>query len=231
MTNTTSTVTTPTVTTPTVTPTETMTPTTPLIKARPLRSVARVVFPVDGDVDVLPLYVDQPQGSATTGEDGAVVSLPTRQHPDQVLSRRSYRLRPGQHATFATYFNAFPASYWRRWTNAETVSLRIRTSGRGSLVVHRSNARGTAARVTARPLRDVAEHTIELPLAAFGDGGWYWFDLIAGEGELTLDEAEWLAPAQERDLRHRHDRHHHLQPARVVHRAAEPAGGRDAGPR
>ena len=161
-----------------------------------LRCVARVVFPTDGDVDVLPLYVDQAL-VPELGDDDEV--MPTRQvtteRPDQVLGRRSYLVRAGHHSSFATYFNAFPAAYWRRWTGVEQVTLRVRTSGPGSLLINRSNARGTAARVTARPLEGSEDHVVELPLAGFGDGGWYWFDLVAGAQELVLESADWLVRA------------------------------------
>src|SRR5262245_1206573 len=30
-------------------------------------------------------------------------------------------VKPERRMTFGTYFNAFPASYWRRWTDVESV--------------------------------------------------------------------------------------------------------------
>ncbi len=36
-------------------------------------------------------------------------------------------VRPGRRISFATYFNAFPASYWRRWTVVESVRLTVAT--------------------------------------------------------------------------------------------------------
>ena len=47
--------------------------------------------------------------------------------------------------SFGTYFNAFPASYWRRWTPVRRIRLTIRTAGSGHLIVMRSTARGNAA--------------------------------------------------------------------------------------
>jgi galactofuranosylgalactofuranosylrhamnosyl-N-acetylglucosaminyl-diphospho-decaprenol beta-1,5/1,6-galactofuranosyltransferase len=157
------------------------------------RTVARVVFPTDGDLDILPLYVDGEHVPAPLHDNtsSAVVPMAPDQHPDQVLSRRSYRLDPGQRASFATYFNAFPAGYWRRWSVVDGVTLAVRTSGPGTLMVYRSNARGTVARVATEVLRGDIEHRVPLPLLPFGDGGWYWFDLVAGQEELTLLEADW----------------------------------------
>ncbi len=160
--------------------------------ARVLDVVARVVLPVAEDPDVLPLYVDgahtpEPQ----TDEDTPTLTLPSDQHPDQVLSRRSYRVPAGGRTSFATYFNAFPAAYWRRFTPVQQVTLRVLTTGPGTLVVYRSSARGAVARVTSRRLDGVSTHHLDLPLASFVDGGWYWFDLVAGTDPLVLDSAEW----------------------------------------
>ncbi|HEY7723471.1 MAG TPA: glycosyltransferase family 2 protein, partial [Pedococcus sp.] len=90
------------------------------------RVVASVVLPVDGDLDVLPLYVDGEHVPAPSVDDAPATPVASTQHPDQVLGRRAYRLAPGQRASFATYFNAFPAGYWRRWTVVDSVTLRVR---------------------------------------------------------------------------------------------------------
>ena len=51
-------------------------------------------------------------------------------------------VKPEKRMTFGTYFNAFPASYWRRWTDFEQVRLVMRVSGTG-----------LASSSTARPPR------------------------------------------------------------------------------
>src|SRR5699024_5102484 len=96
---------------------------------------------------------------------------------------------------FGTYFNAFPASYWRRWTPVRRIRLTIRTAGTGHLVVMRSTARGTLQRQESRSVDGTGEQVFELPLTAFGDGGWYWFDAYAGSGDLVVLGAEWTADA------------------------------------
>ena len=163
-----------------------------LVRTGDERVLARVVFPTDGDLDVLPLYVDGQQVPVPAEEDEAVLPVVFDQSPDQVLDRRRYRLEPGHRASFATYFNAFPAGYWRRWSSLSSISLRVRTIGPGTLVVYRSTARGATARVTSRAVTGQDEHQIVLPLKEFGDGGWYWFDLVAAREDLTLERAEWL---------------------------------------
>lgn len=154
------------------------------------RIAARVIFPPDGDRDVLPLYLDRNDADRQSG-----VTL----HPEDVLGRHSVRVRAGEHISLGSYFNAFPASYWKRWTVARTVRLRASVSGQGTFSVYRSTARGTQQRVEA--IKVDGEHQqvqLDLPLNTFGDGGWYWFDLSAGLADLVLDEAAWWVPAGDR---------------------------------
>ena len=68
--------------------------------------------------------------------------------------------------------------------------------------------------------------TIErtLPLTPFIDGGWYWFDVVAGHRGTTLIEAEWLGLAEPAPGRAGQHRHHHLQPARLPARSGTHAG-------
>jgi galactofuranosylgalactofuranosylrhamnosyl-N-acetylglucosaminyl-diphospho-decaprenol beta-1,5/1,6-galactofuranosyltransferase len=43
----------------------------------------------------------------------------------------------------------------------------------------------------------VEDVVLDLPLTTFGDGGWYWFDVYAGEDPVVITSAEWTAPAAE----------------------------------
>lgn len=162
-----------------------------------LEVVARVVLPVAKDPDVLALYVDGAHVPAAPADlDLPTPDLPSDQHPDQILGRWSYRVDAGGRTSFATYLNAFPASYWRRFTPVREVTLRVSTSGPGTLVVYRSSARGATARVTSRRLDGDTSHDVLLPLTGFVDGGWYWFDLVAGSDTLVLEAAQWCVPAR-----------------------------------
>ncbi|WP_231716039.1 glycosyltransferase [Arthrobacter zhangbolii] len=117
-------------------------------------------------------------------------------HAEDFLSRRSTSVRPGERVSFGTYFNAFPASYWRRWTNLESVRLSVRTTGTGAVSVYKSNARGSLQHVQTQRVDSPTTSTFDLSLKPFGDGGWYWFDLVAGSEPLILDEAEWQAAGE-----------------------------------
>ena len=55
--------------------------------------------------------------------------------------------------SFATYFNAFPASYWRRWSILESVVLRVELTGTGRVDVYRTKATGARIFVEGRPFR------------------------------------------------------------------------------
>lgn len=174
---------------------------------------SRVVFPVDHDEDVLPLYVEYGRRHAGVddmhdkrvrgwgeykGNEAPAVSV-AEGHSDDVLSRTSLAIRPGERVSFATYFNAFPASYWRRWTTADRVRLEVEVSGEATVVVYRSNARGSSIRLqsvpTGAPSGTAGSETpvrVELDLVPFVDGGWYWFDVVGGDQRAILTGARWL---------------------------------------
>jgi galactofuranosylgalactofuranosylrhamnosyl-N-acetylglucosaminyl-diphospho-decaprenol beta-1,5/1,6-galactofuranosyltransferase len=119
----------------------------------------------------------------------------------RVADRSTGSLAAGGEVSFATYFNAFPAGYWRRWTTLPTVQLRLELRGSGRVDVHRSKADGTAVHETSAAVVDGAILELDLDLTPFIDGGWYWFDLSADE-ELTLVSAGWYATrAPEREGR------------------------------
>jgi galactofuranosylgalactofuranosylrhamnosyl-N-acetylglucosaminyl-diphospho-decaprenol beta-1,5/1,6-galactofuranosyltransferase len=112
-------------------------------------------------------------------------------HFEDLLTRHSMRVRSGEQISFGTYFNAFPASYWRRWTSVRDIRLTVKTSGTGTVTVYKSNARGSVQRVDGRHVDGASTSVFELSLKPFGDGGWYWFDLAATSDELVLERGQW----------------------------------------
>ena len=64
--------------------------------------------------------------------------------------------------------------------------------------MYRSTARGFSHPVETISVGSDEPETIErtLPLTPFIDGGWYWFDIVAGPRGTTLIEAEWLGLAE-----------------------------------
>ncbi|WP_229051815.1 glycosyltransferase [Aeromicrobium sp. Leaf350] len=166
----------------------------------------KVVFPPMSALDAAGLYVDTASAVSmvtpprdpsvrSTSKDVAVSVTETGApvHLEDFLSRRSLRVRANERLSLGTYFNGFPAGYWRRWTTVEQVTLRVRTSGAGTVVVMKSNARGALQQLDSHRVTGETETSIDLTLESFGDGGWLWFDLVAGEQDLVLEGAEWVA--------------------------------------
>ena len=168
------------------------------------QTLQRVILPPQAQMDTVPLYVDMGTaagvqipvaGDATKGDGRPrTISSPTSEaHSEDFLSRFSMKVRPGDRVSFGTYFNAFPASYWRRWTTVDAVRLSVTTSGTGTIVVYKSNSRGSLQRVDSQRVEGDVSTTFDLSLKPFGDGGWYWFDVVAASEPLEIGGAEWQA--------------------------------------
>ncbi|KRC60462.1 glycosyl transferase [Agromyces sp. Root81] len=151
-------------------------------------TIQNVVFSTDNDPDVLPLYAD-PETWAKFGDRPVRVS--ERSHIDEIVGRTSMRIDAGARVSFASYFNAFPASYWQHYTNVSRLRLLVDMRGACTVLVYRSNAQGIAQHVESQSLDGDATATFDLPLATFGDGGWYWFDVIAHSESATLLGGRW----------------------------------------
>ncbi|WP_101525064.1 glycosyltransferase [Nocardioides houyundeii] len=181
------------------------------------RLLQRQILPIDKDTDVFALYVDpeEPRLDADRYEIGGnraakdlnnaairqSTSTGASVRPDQILSRTALRVPHGAKLSFGTYFNAFPASYWRRYTIVENVTLTVRLRGADSSVtVYKSMANGRSQRVdtgstngAALDENGVATFSFELSLTPFVDGGWYWYDVVAGDEDAVVESAEWSA--------------------------------------
>ncbi|MBA2464960.1 MAG: glycosyltransferase [Nocardioidaceae bacterium] len=161
-------------------------------------------------MDVLPLYVDRDKAQLDLSFSGlrgttrdlaqtmSRVATASDGHlqPQTILDRQRLQVAEGDRVSFGTYFNAFPASYWRMWTVVTEVTLSVRVTGRDAIViVYRSMPDGRTQRVDSRSVDDAlsAEFSFDLPLQPFADGGWYWFDLAAGSEDVVLEEASWVA--------------------------------------
>ncbi|GGF56297.1 glycosyl transferase [Marmoricola endophyticus] len=180
------------------------------------RLLQRQIMPVDRDADVLPLYVD-PEGAALDADKYEVGSNRQAQqlnvaqmrqgvrsgvsvHPDQIRSRTALRVPASDRLSFGTYFNAFPASYWRRWSVVSEVRLTVTVTGPdATVIVYKSMARGNSQRVGAETSESDGSSTFsfDLSLKPFVDGGWYWYDVVAGEQDVVVESAEWTAEVSE----------------------------------
>ncbi|HWI42781.1 MAG TPA: glycosyltransferase [Nocardioides sp.] len=185
------------------------------------RVLQRQILPLDSDVDVLPLYLDPEESNldedkyVVGGSRGAkeLNAASIRQktstgrniRPDQLLSRTAVQVPSGEKVSFGTYFNAFPASYWRRWSVVTAVTLSVTIRGEGAtLIVNKSMANGRQQKVASGVTEAEGPTTLtfDLPLGPFIDGGWYWYDVLAGQGDITVESAEWSAEVPDDRLQH-----------------------------
>src|SRR5246500_4096051 len=144
--------------------------------------LARVILPRPGEpLDVRKLYLEE----STTNS--------RRSHAS---NRTSLQIGAESEVSFATYFNAFPASYWRRWTMCTSVVLRAELTGTGRVDVYRTKATGARIFVEGREFASTADQPVtvefQVGLQPFEDGGWVWFD-ITTDSKVTLGSAGWYS--------------------------------------
>jgi len=143
--------------------------------------LARVILPRPGEpLDVRKLYL---------------VESITNTRRAHATTRTSLQIGAESEVSFSTYFNAFPASYWRRWSTLTAVVLRAELTGTGRIDVYRTKASGARVLVGGRGFAGGDEPAVvefEIDLAPFEDGGWIWFD-ITTDSACTLHAAGWYA--------------------------------------
>src|SRR4029077_19172652 len=75
--------------------------------------------------------------------------------------------------------------------------LSITIAGRGaSVTIYKSMANGRSQRVDAATVDTGAARApfdFDLTLTPFVDGGWYWYDVVAGDEDAVVESAEWTA--------------------------------------
>jgi galactofuranosylgalactofuranosylrhamnosyl-N-acetylglucosaminyl-diphospho-decaprenol beta-1,5/1,6-galactofuranosyltransferase len=161
-------------------------------ESRAISLLARVILPRPGEpLDVRKLYIDESDTNARRAH------APTR---------TTLEIGAESEVSFATYFNAFPASYWRRWSTLESVVLRVELTGSARVDVYRSKATGARITVGGAPISSGVEGPaaesdrgasaaveFEIDLTPFEDGGWIWFD-ITTNAKSSLHSAGWYAP-------------------------------------
>ncbi len=120
----------------------------------------------------------------------------------RVNGRASLTVLAGRHASLCTFFNAFPAGYWRRWTSVDTVRFSARVRGRGTIMLFRSSGRGLfepAGTIDVNAPTRATTVRAELAMTGLMDGGFFWFDAKAGDSDdLTIEDAAWSVPVEAR---------------------------------
>jgi galactofuranosylgalactofuranosylrhamnosyl-N-acetylglucosaminyl-diphospho-decaprenol beta-1,5/1,6-galactofuranosyltransferase len=152
-------------------------------ESRAVSLLSRIILPRPGEpLDVRKLYIEESETNARRAH------APTR---------TSLEIGSESEVSFATYFNAFPASYWRRWSTLDSVVLRVELAGSARVDVYRSKATGARITVGGTGLSsgDSGEPAVtefEIGLDPFEDGGWIWFD-ITTDSAVTVHSAGWYA--------------------------------------
>ena len=147
-----------------------------------------VVFPLDRDPDLLPLYADPETWSMI---DEKPVRVSNRAQLGNILGRHRARIVTGRRVSLGTYFNAFPASYWQHWTSVRQVRLTVRTTGPATILVYRSNGSGVKQRLDTREVIGESVTDFDLGLTQYSDGGWIWFDIVSEDEPAVLESAQW----------------------------------------
>lgn len=143
--------------------------------------LARIILPRPGEpLDVRTLYLEE---------------SPTNARRAHATTRTSLSVGAESEVSFCTYFNALPASYWRRWSVLDAVLLKLELTGHGRVDLYRSKADGSRIHVQGKEFSGAAPVTVsfEADLGPFEDGGWLWFD-ITTDTAVELHSGGWYAP-------------------------------------
>ncbi len=96
-------------------------------------SVHRIIFPISANYDRGILYTQD--GSDKYKVSPKYLKVNETSYYSAILSSSS-------HLSFATYFNSFPAAYWKHWTHVNKVRLFVKISGSGKILLYKSNVKG-----------------------------------------------------------------------------------------
>lgn len=189
-------------------------------------AVMRVVYPVKDAEQTLPLYVidwTRPHAAETTLDSridmrrlefgsmnqstlqrllrGAGSSTGVTCDSFSITGRTSLTLNDRGHMSGCTFFNAFPASYWRRWTAVKTVRFTASIVGNAKISVFRSTGRGLIYPVAERVVQtedSAVSVCVDVPMVGLMDGGYFWFDAESLDGPVTVTDAAWAVPRSAR---------------------------------
>ena len=146
----------------------------------------RIILPRAGEpLDVRSLYLTE---------------APTNARRAHSAGRTTLAVGADSEVSFATYFNAFAAAYWRRWTILDEVVLRLTVRGAGRVDLYRSKIDGSRIAITGDVVGEPGEAGTDLvttvefvcDLGPFEDGGWIWFDLTS-DTDVELLAGGWYS--------------------------------------
>ncbi|PRB01263.1 hypothetical protein CQ044_17340 [Microbacterium sp. MYb64] len=116
----------------------------------------------------------------------------------EVEGRDAVRIAPHGAASFATYFNAFPAGIWAEAGGIDRATLRLTADGEGT---HRLY--GIAAEGAPHLLAEVrGSGDLVLDTGVFFEGlTWAWLETEAADAPVRVSAGEWHVPAHPAPVR------------------------------
>nr|WP_308214115.1 glycosyltransferase [Williamsia deligens] len=131
-----------------------------------------------------------------------LVESETNARRAHATSRTSVALGAESEVSFESYFNGFPASYWRRWSVLTEVVLHVEVAASSDahaacrVDVYRSKIDGSRIAVDGKlvEIGDDGTGVVEfvVDLGPFEDGGWIWFD-VTTDTAVEITGAGWYA--------------------------------------
>ena len=117
--------------------------------------------------------------------------------------RDRVHLAPGTRVSTNTYFGRVHATYWQRWSSAESIEVGLTVSGTGRVRVLASDTNKVWRIVDAADVDDREPRVVTLTarIDRFLDGGGLWLELTTETGALTVSGVEWSVAAPERIAR------------------------------
>ena len=108
-------------------------------------------------------------------------------------TRSRLHLEPGAIVHTNTYFGRFEASYWQRWTDVETVKVRVEIESEGQVdVLVRASDIGSHERTV-----NLVHHfgdgmaVLDVPVDTFADGGGMWLEFVAVDAPAIVSNVQW----------------------------------------
>lgn len=104
------------------------------------------------------------------------------------VSTTALALAPGETASYATYFGAFPAGYWAAHTGVRRARAGVTIEGEALVTAKRTDSDGRSSTIASEA---GASGRVELEAPCDKGTGWMWLEVTAGAHGATVSDAVW----------------------------------------
>jgi galactofuranosylgalactofuranosylrhamnosyl-N-acetylglucosaminyl-diphospho-decaprenol beta-1,5/1,6-galactofuranosyltransferase len=108
-----------------------------------------------------------------------------------IKSRTKIELPKGEKVSFFGYFNAFPASYWKRNTSIDEITFVANVKGKADVRLMATDEFANKS-ILEEKKGFSGKFRFTVSLDSFENGGWIWFEADAKE-KTQLDNMAWCA--------------------------------------